>query len=63
MKESKTTSREEALKRIISQKEYDRIVEENKEWDAEELQRNYRLLYVKKFYDSFPSDEIEIGGK
>ena len=45
---AKTTSREEALKRIISQKEYDRIVEENKEWDAEEAQRNYRLLYVKK---------------
>jgi hypothetical protein len=60
---AKTTSREEALKRIISQKEYDRIVEENKEWDAEEAQRNYRLLYVKKFYDSFPSNEIEIGGK
>ena len=56
--DKKITSREEALKRIISQKEYDRIVERNKEWDAEEEQRNYRLLYVKAFYDSFPSNEI-----
>lgn len=54
----KITSREEALKRIISQKEYDRIVERNKEWDEEEVQRNYRLLYVKAFYDSFPENEI-----
>jgi hypothetical protein len=54
----KTTSREEALKRIISQKDYDRLIERNKEWDAEEAQRNYRLLYVKAFYDSFPSNEI-----
>ena len=55
----KITSREEALKRIISQKEYDRIVEKNKEWDEEEVQRNYRLLYVKAFYDSFPENEKE----
>ena len=58
----KTTSREEALKRIISQEEYDRVMESNRRWDEEEVQRNYRLLYVKAFYDSFPENEKE-GGK
>jgi hypothetical protein len=55
--DKKLTSKEEALKRIISQKEYDKLIEINKDWDAEEAQRNYRLLYVKKFYDSFPENE------
>jgi hypothetical protein len=56
--DKKTTSREEALKRIISQEEYDRVMESNRPWDSEEIERNYRRLYAKLFYDSFPSNEI-----
>jgi|LakMenEpi03Aug12_release.lakeMendotaPanAssembly.Ray.scaffolds.fasta_scaffold3579162_1 hypothetical protein len=63
MKESKTTSREEALKRIISQEEYDRVMESNRQWDSEEIERNYRRLYAKLFYDSFPENGVETGDK
>lgn len=53
----KITSREEALKRIISQKEYDRIMESNRKWESDETERNYRRMYAKLFYDTFPSNE------
>ena len=55
--DKKTTSREEALKRIISQEEYDRVMESNSQWESDEIERNYRRMYAKLFYDSFPSNE------
>ena len=46
MAKEKVTSREEALKRIISQKEYDRIVEINEEWEDKKRGEEYRKLYI-----------------
>lgn len=54
--EEKLTSREEALKRIISQEEYDRVMESNRQWESDEIERHYRRMYAKAFYDSFPSN-------
>jgi cell division protein FtsI/penicillin-binding protein 2 len=62
MAKEKLTSREEALKRIISQEEYDRVMESNRKWESDEIERNYRRMYAKLFYDSFPENGLN-GGK
>jgi hypothetical protein len=38
-------------------------MESNRQWDSEEIERNYRRLYAKLFYDSFPENGVETGGK
>jgi len=58
MSKEKVTSREEALKRIISQKEYNRIVEINEEWEDKQKEEEYRKLYIDYYMKNLNGEKL-----